>query len=1462
MPRSIPNPPSNLQTLWRARHPDYEYTGEAPPSWKDLNNSDAYGNEDGVKKKKPSIASPPSDVHNAHDYISAEEIYGDGSEPQFYSPPRRKKNTQKLSQFPSRQLTENLNADAITVDRDMPPSRGTSAGLDTDGMEDTEEGTNDNAFPDINDSRSHENPHQLPRRRHMKAINARCMVLPNILCTAANGDYFLLPLDQVQKVKKRNDAHEAEARSCVLSPAHRTLLAHRGLGSCWYSYRLGQAAAVGRLRPYPWRAVAACVVNPEARSSLKSAQTKSKRLVHPVEGNNRDNAFEIQQERCFQGLSPSKVASPSKRNPFDLATRKSASTGKYGMKSDGGGGEHRGGFGVGAHKLQLGGGGKSSSGQTESAARANRTQSRKDSLAAKGVGNGISGLEMHHMDEEAPTEPTPEEIEELEERLKQYRQRVMDHRAKMWDISATMNELKGLHFDLALLSENICSGRYSRKCDQIYFERCLDLDVKSSSTVLLETKNPCAELSRISLGSKGTEALSLSLPQNFIVHTLLLRGNLIDHHGVSHLVMGLAKNRLIRSLDLSENPIGAKGATMMAELLCSKNYKMQTLTSVLMNKCDIDDKGAESIAYCLGLGNHTLKTLELSGNRIGDSGAEQMADLLMSNRCLTRVDLSWNSIRVKGSVAIAAALRENTSLQDLDLSTNGIETKGCLFVIEAMGQNTGVLKLDLSSTRAGPEVCLVVCDMLRLNNTLQVLRLNMNPLGSDGGRHLMIGLQLSQSLKTLSVRGSIFPEAGPVSALIGMADFNLRHPDGQYSLDLTKPSMRAVALELFVLNKAMGGNSMTKVVVNGKKFALDTAQWPDDMPDKGQLDFTFTTNHATKREVTSITEKDMQCLIDEFKDIRIADNERLELLRMACTSYFFTCPQVATILATFQPSDEQVTGAQVMWTRVVDGENIEQMVARLSVFNRARVLEKLGIHSFLRHKNLTGHYMLDLTKERDRLVAIKLMEMSLREGDVYTWRNISHNGMFFPMKHNMPEDWKGVVPKVGKLTLDYCSAELPPPHSRSLRMKEYEQLAMKLFGAISSRPEDKICMLREMSVFIYVSAEQVIDILNRFEEPECRVEVVVCMYPRLIDRDMMWKILYALEGLEQALVFHRLGAPQCFNQTHCSLHYILDLGHTEEERIAKMLVQMASKDSSRQNFFNIRVNGRKKVIPESSSMWNVLTTDSTVATVEFDFLGSDWNDICEYSGGARDPEATRQCIQHAGRCDLARARRMHPVWRKGHAALLKSMQSSETKTYETARVTLGLPGEKEKSAPPPGVAVKTKTDGNESPDGTRSPTPKITSNRRGSTRTKQFLATMQSTIMKLPDRSFAWQQNWDARIMKLIKFEEKQSYVAPLLDLYRDIIRNDDGSSKPNVAMEDIYGQLKDRIGVICARRMCRLFASEHLEDDPTRRLGWADFEYLCMSYTPIGSLSINDFCTSIYSGIDDESSSPSKTKS
>jgi Ran GTPase-activating protein (RanGAP) involved in mRNA processing and transport len=128
-----------------------------------------------------------------------------------------------------------------------------------------------------------------------------------------------------------------------------------------------------------------------------------------------------------------------------------------------------------------------------------------------------------------------------------------------------------------------------------------------------------------------------------------------------HLAKMVRANRSLAELYLGKHKIGDRGAQLLAEYL-EDNATLRVL-DLRCNKIGV--AGAEAFAILLMRGGGVLATLNLASNRICDQGGQALGVALRSSRHLLSLDISSNSIGDMGLVAIADALNGNTTLQRL-----------------------------------------------------------------------------------------------------------------------------------------------------------------------------------------------------------------------------------------------------------------------------------------------------------------------------------------------------------------------------------------------------------------------------------------------------------------------------------------------------------------------------------------------------------------------------------------------------------------------------------------------------------------------------------------------------------------------------------------------------------------------------------------------------------------------------
>ena len=112
--------------------------------------------------------------------------------------------------------------------------------------------------------------------------------------------------------------------------------------------------------------------------------------------------------------------------------------------------------------------------------------------------------------------------------------------------------------------------------------------------------------------------------------------------------------------------------------------------------------GALELSRALRI-NMTLKTLNLSCNKISDIGATALANALHVNVSLRILNCYLNDISDKGATAFARALHENTTLTKLDVHDNIIGEEGLTAFDTVLQTNTTLTILTLDDHECDPD---------------------------------------------------------------------------------------------------------------------------------------------------------------------------------------------------------------------------------------------------------------------------------------------------------------------------------------------------------------------------------------------------------------------------------------------------------------------------------------------------------------------------------------------------------------------------------------------------------------------------------------------------------------------------------------------------------------------------------------------------------------------------------------
>ncbi|XP_072891330.1 NACHT, LRR and PYD domains-containing protein 3-like [Hemitrygon akajei] len=149
--------------------------------------------------------------------------------------------------------------------------------------------------------------------------------------------------------------------------------------------------------------------------------------------------------------------------------------------------------------------------------------------------------------------------------------------------------------------------------------------------------------------------------------------NLWDCHiqceGIQQLGPGLHK---CQELGLSYNKLGDSGVKLVSDALRKPECKIQKLW---LRDVGLTDSGAEDLASGLST-NTSLTELNLSDNKLGDSGLKLLSAALRNPNCKTQtLWLDDVGLRDSGAEDLVSALSTNISLTELSLNANSLKDR-------------------------------------------------------------------------------------------------------------------------------------------------------------------------------------------------------------------------------------------------------------------------------------------------------------------------------------------------------------------------------------------------------------------------------------------------------------------------------------------------------------------------------------------------------------------------------------------------------------------------------------------------------------------------------------------------------------------------------------------------------------------------------------------------------------------
>ncbi|GAA5885556.1 hypothetical protein JCM3774_002989 [Rhodotorula dairenensis] len=156
-----------------------------------------------------------------------------------------------------------------------------------------------------------------------------------------------------------------------------------------------------------------------------------------------------------------------------------------------------------------------------------------------------------------------------------------------------------------------------------------------------------------------------ALPRFGALLTLDVKGNDL-RHGVTYVAQVLKRNRTLKTLNLSENKIDSQGLTALAEAL-KYNTTLETLDMSHNPCCGPGVEGIMALRSALMV-SHSLKRIFLNSTELTSEGAIALAEFLPESRSVLHLDLTNNHIDISGVLALSVSIKLNSTIRCLDLN--------------------------------------------------------------------------------------------------------------------------------------------------------------------------------------------------------------------------------------------------------------------------------------------------------------------------------------------------------------------------------------------------------------------------------------------------------------------------------------------------------------------------------------------------------------------------------------------------------------------------------------------------------------------------------------------------------------------------------------------------------------------------------------------------------------------------
>ncbi len=213
------------------------------------------------------------------------------------------------------------------------------------------------------------------------------------------------------------------------------------------------------------------------------------------------------------------------------------------------------------------------------------------------------------------------------------------------------------------------------------------------------------------------------------------------------ILAGAMRNKWpITELRLDQTKIGDVGTKKIAEALRGN----KRLVKLGMGRCGITLGGAESIVNAMIEHNRVLRSLHICHNNLGASGARLISLLMCKTRTLNELCAASNAWNAGDIAEVAKGLAENASLTKLNLSGNAINQKATEALVKVLRGNRTLARLNLKS-EAFTDECACAVSAAVGEIAIRQLRLSTTQVGAKGRACFKDAMQMHPQFKVYYV---------------------------------------------------------------------------------------------------------------------------------------------------------------------------------------------------------------------------------------------------------------------------------------------------------------------------------------------------------------------------------------------------------------------------------------------------------------------------------------------------------------------------------------------------------------------------------------------------------------------------------------------------------------------------------------------------------------------------------------